>query len=127
MRLAKPRPFLFVRANKAELMAKILPFRAPTRIRRVLISNRERHTVWIRVTDHRLAKVTRWQSQYAIQRGCGFRGLKGWTDVKARSGGWFKLRIRTGLLDRFLLDLELVMTARSLEIWVNDRKVRLAA
>lgn len=108
-------------------MAKILPFRAPTRIRRVLINNRERHTVWIRVTDRVLAKVTRWQSQYAIQRGCGFKGLKGWTDRKARSGNWFKLRIRTGLLDRFLLDLELVLTARTLEIWVDDRQVRVAA
>ena len=108
-------------------MAKILPFRAPTRIRRVLISNRERHTVWIRVTDRMLAEVTRWQSQYAIQRGCSFKGLKGWNKVKARSGTWFKLRIRTGLLDRFLLDLELVMTARTLEVWVGTRKVRLAA
>ena len=108
-------------------MAKILPFRSPTRIRRVLINNRKRHIVWIRVTDSALAKVTRWQSQYAIQRGCGFRGLKGWTDLAARSGHWFEVRIRTGLLDRFLLDLELVLTARTLEIWVDDRRVRLAA
>ncbi len=108
-------------------MAKILPFRMPTRIRRVLIDNRGRHTVWIRVSDRALAKVTRSQSQYAIQRGCGFRGLKGLTDVKARSGAWFKVRVRTGLLDRFLLDLELVMTARTLEVWVDDRQVRIAA
>lgn len=108
-------------------MAKILPFRASTRIRRVLINNRKCHTVWIRVTNRTLAKVTRWQSQYAIQRGCGFPGLKGWTDLKAISGDWFKVRIRTGLLDRFLLDLELVLTARTLEIWVDERRVRLAA
>jgi hypothetical protein len=99
-------------------MAKILRFRAPTHIRRVLIENRERHVIWIRVRDPLLAKVTRWQSQYAIQRACGFPGLKGWTDVRARSGRWFKVRVRTGLLDRFLLDLELVMTAQTLEVWV---------
>ncbi|HEV2568240.1 hypothetical protein [Sphingomonas sp.] len=108
-------------------MAKVLTFRAPTRIRRVHINNRERHTVFIRVTNRMLAKVTRWQSQYAIQRGCGFGGLKGWTDRRAHTGAWFKVRIRTGLLDRFLLDLELVMTARTLEIWVDDRQVRVAA
>jgi hypothetical protein len=94
---------------------------------RVIITNRKTHIVWIRVTDRALAKVSRWQSQYAIQRGCSFKGLKGWTDLKARWGAWSKVRIRTGLLDRFLLDLELVMTARTLEIWVDDRKVRLTA
>lgn len=113
--------------QKGETMAKILQFRAPTRIRRVLINNREKHTVWIRVTKRQMAKVIRWQSQYAIQRGCGFRGLKGWTDRKASSGAWFKVRIRTGLLDRFLLDLELVLTANALETWVDDRQVRVAA
>jgi hypothetical protein len=47
--------------------------------------------------------------------------------VKARSAAWFKVRVRTGLLDRFLLDLELVMTARTLEVWVDDRQVRITA
>jgi len=108
-------------------MAKILQFRKPTSIRRVLISNRREHIVWLRATKEALAEVTRHQAQYAIARGRGFPALKGWTNAKARSGTWFKVRIRTGLLDRFLLDLELVMTARSLEIWVGDCKVRIAA
>lgn len=108
-------------------MAIVLPFKSPTRIRRLLISDRELHTVWMRVTDQTLADVTRHQVQYAIQRGRGFAALKGWTIRKARSGTWFKVRVRTALLAGFLLDLELVVTARTLEIWVDDRKVRLAA
>lgn len=108
-------------------MAIVLPFKTPTRIRRVLIFDRELHTVWLRVSDRTLADVTRHQAQYAIQRGRGFPALKGWTNRKARRGSWFKVRVRTGLLDRFLCDLELVMTARTLEIWVDDRQVRVAA
>ena len=108
-------------------MSNVLQFRKPTRIARVLISNRQLHTVWLRVTKRTLAEVTRYQSQYAIVRGRGFPALKGWTNARARAGTWFKVRVRTGLLDRFLLDLELVMTARSLEVWVDDRRVKIAA
>ena len=79
------------------------------------------------MTKPRLADVTRHQSQYAIVRGGGFAALKGWTNAKARAGSWLKVRVRTGLLDRFLIDLELVMTVRSLEVWVDDRRVKIAA
>lgn len=108
-------------------MANILKFPSQGRFRRVRIFDRERHTVWIRVTDVALAEVARHQAQFAIQRACSFRGLKGWTNRKAHAGSWFKLRVRTGLLGRFLEDLELVMRARTLEIWVDDRQVRIAA
>ncbi len=47
-------------------MAKILQFRSQDRFRRVRIFDRERHTVWIRVTDIALAESTRHQAQYAI-------------------------------------------------------------
>lgn len=108
-------------------MAVILKFPRRTRLGRVLIKSRSKHTIWLRVTDRLLADLTRWQAQYAIQRGCGFRGLKGWTNELARRGGWSKVVVRTELLARFLLDLELAVKADTLEIEVDGRPVRIAA
>lgn len=108
-------------------MATILKFPRRTRLGRVLIKARPKHIIWLRVTDRLLADLTRWQAQYAIQRGCGFRGLKGWTNELARRGKWFKVVVRTELLARFLLDLELAVKADTLEIEVDGRQVSLAA
>jgi hypothetical protein len=113
------------RAERTKIMAVILKFPAPTRIGRVLIKARERHVIWLRVADPLLAEVTRWQAQYAVQRGCGFRGLKGWTNRLARRCGWFRCKVRTGLLARFLLDLELVVTAGTLDVEVDGRPVNI--
>lgn len=108
-------------------MAVILKFPRRTRFGRVLIKSRHQHVVWLRVTDRVLAELTRWQAQYAIQRGCGFRGLKGWTNECARRRRWFKCVVRTELLARFLLDLELAVKADTLNIEVDDRPIYIAA
>jgi len=107
-------------------MTNILIFPVPAGYRPVRVRLKKQHVVWLRVTKRMRADVTRWQAQYAIQRGCGFRGLKGFTDQLARAGEWFKCRIRHDLLERFLRDLELAVSARAIELWVDDQRLKRA-
>ena len=108
-------------------MAKIIKFPERIGIEPLRLSRKPVHKVRLRVIDRRHSDLTRWQGQYAIQRGCGFPGLKGWTNECARNGDWFACRVSARLIARFVRDINLAVRSGTLEVWIDKRPVRLAA
>lgn len=108
-------------------MAKIIKFPQSIGIKPLRLSSRPVHKVRLRVVDRRHADLTRWQAQYAIQRGCGFRGVKGWTNECVRRGDWFACRVSARLIARFVRNLNLAVRSGTVEVWIDKQTVRAAA
>lgn len=108
-------------------MAKIIKFPERIGIRPLRLPSRPLHKVRLRVVDKRHADVTRWQTQYAIQRGSGFGALDGWANECARNGDWFTFRVSARLIGRFVRDINLAVRSGTLEVWIDKKPVRLAA
>jgi hypothetical protein len=58
--------------------------------------------VELRVANKAKARELRHYVQYAIMSACGFRGLKGWTNQKARSLTWFRIRMKQSKVKNFI-------------------------
>jgi hypothetical protein len=108
-------------------MAKIIKFPERIGIEPLRLPSKPVHKVRLRVVDKRHSDLARWQAQYAIQRGCGFRGLKGWNNECARNGEWFTCRVSDRLIARFVRDINLAVRSGTLAVLIDKRTLRLAA
>jgi hypothetical protein len=108
-------------------MAKIIKFPARIGIQPLRVPSKPVHKVRLRVVEKRHSDLTRWEAQYAIQRGCGFRGLKGWTNECARNGDWFTCRVSDRLIARFVRDMNLAVRSGTLEVSIDKQPLRLVA
>lgn len=108
-------------------MAKIIRFPERIGIRPLRLPSKPLHKVRLRVIDKRHSDLTRWQAQYAIQRGGGFEALDGWTNECARNGDWFTCWVSDRLISRFVRDINLAVREGTLEVWIDKQPVRVAA
>jgi hypothetical protein len=104
--------------------AKILTFPRSSDYVAHRIKSREKHSVWIQITDSKRPKEARWYMQWPMMRAAGFRCLKGFTNVAARRGVWHEIKVRDELLRRFLLDIEDLVSLGRVQVEVDGRMVR---
>lgn len=74
-------------------MAQIIKFPNTSFYAPVRVRSGRRHSVAVRVLDHRRPEEARWHLQFAMQRAASFRCLKGFHHSVARRSEWHEFDV----------------------------------